>query len=80
MATNTEKEMYAYLGLLLFAGVFNSNKQPAKELWAPYNHPIYKATMWLGRFKQITKYIRFDNGHTHPERLFTTKSAAIDNV
>lgn len=48
-----ENELYAFIGLLLFSGLFNSNTQPTKELWAPYHHDIYTATMSLKR------YIRF---------------------
>lgn len=79
MMTN-EDEMYAFFGMLLFAGVFHANSQPAKELWASYNMPIYKATMSFNRFKHLTTYIRFDNGNTRAERLQQSKSAAIDDV
>lgn len=54
-AETSETEMYAFFGLLLFAGMFNSNTQPAKELWKPYHHDIYKATMSLSRFKLLLR-------------------------
>lgn len=73
-------EMYAYFGLLMFAGAFGSNKQPIKEMWAPYNHAIYRATMSLTRFMYITRYIRFDNGATRATRLLTSRSAPIDDI
>ncbi|XP_039968973.1 uncharacterized protein LOC120780790 [Bactrocera tryoni] len=60
-----------------------SNKQrswPAKELWASYNMPIYKATMSLNRFKSLTTFIRFGNSGTRAERLKQSKTAALDDV
>ncbi|XP_054083377.1 piggyBac transposable element-derived protein 4-like [Zeugodacus cucurbitae] len=57
-----------------------SNKQrswPAKELWASYNMPIYKATMSLNRFKSLTTFIRFDNSGTRAERLKQSKTVEI---
>ncbi|XP_049308682.1 piggyBac transposable element-derived protein 4-like [Bactrocera dorsalis] len=75
-----EDEMYAFFGMLLIAGVFHSNSQPAKELWASYNMPIYKATMSLNRFKSLTTFIRFDNSGTRAERLKQSKTAALDDA
>lgn len=75
-----ETELYAFIGLLLFAGVFTQNSQPTKEMWAQYNQPIYKATMSLVRFRQLLTYIRFDNQITRAVRLETSKSAAIDDI
>lgn len=78
-ATNST-EIYAFFGLIIFAGVYNANKHPVKELWAPYNFAIYKGTMSKIRFQNLTRFIRFDNGATRAERLKTSKSAAIDKV
>lgn len=75
-----EKELYAFIGLLLFSGLFDTNTQPTKELWAPYHHDIYTATMSLKRFNILLRYIRFDNGNTRQQRLQTSKSAAIDDI
>lgn len=75
-----EKEMYAFFGLLLFAGVFKCATQPIKELWAPYHHDIYKATMSIKRFTLLLRFIRFDNANTRPIRQELSKSAAIDDL
>lgn len=76
----TPTEMYAFLGLVLYAGVFNSSKVPVTELWAPEFFPIFKGTMSKTRFEHLCRFIRFDNGETRTQRLKSSKSAAIDDV
>lgn len=75
-----EKEMYAFFGLLLYSGLFKTNTQPTKELWAPYHFDLFKATMSLKRYNILLRYIRFDDGTTRAQRLLTSKSAAIDDI
>lgn len=76
----TEKELYAFFGLVLHAGLYNSNKEPTKQMWSTLNHPIYRATMSQVRFKAILKYIRFDNANTRTERIAADKAAPISEI
>lgn len=76
----TLKEFYAYLGVLLYSGCYQSNTEPTKELWSSTHNPLYKATMSHNRFITITKFLRFDNGLTREQRLTQSKSAAIDDI
>lgn len=79
METN-ETEIYAFIGLLLFFGMFNTNTQPAQELWKPHHDDIYMATMSLHRYKLLLRSIRFDNGNTRANRNESSKPAAIDDL
>lgn len=56
----TEDELYAFFGMLLFAGVFYANLQPANKSWASYNMPICKAKYVLSSVQTID--------HLHPLR------------
>ncbi len=55
-------ELEAFVGLLIQAGVGHSNHESITELWdIRKNRPIYRATMSLQRFRQILKFLRFDD-------------------
>lgn len=76
-----EIEFDAYIGLLLFAGVSKSNYEHTKDLWSGLAHPMYRATMSLHRFWQISKYIRFDNPIQREQLLAKgEKDAAIQGI
>lgn len=75
-----ENELYAYIGILIFAGVSRSNCEHTKELWALNANPLYRATMGLRRFWSITQYIRFDNQNTRAQRLIENKAAPIADL
>ena len=76
----TESEFEAYLGILLFAGVSRSNNEHTHELWKSSAHPLYHASMGQERFYIVSRYIRFDNGASRPQRLRTDKAAAITDI
>jgi len=73
-------EFNSFLGLLIFAGVFRSGFESVDELWSPDGRPIFKATMSLKRFKQILRFIRFDNQATRATRQATDKLAAFRDI
>ena len=55
-------ELEAFLGLLILAGAEFSHHQSLVELWdIGRSRPIYHATMSLERFKNILRFLRFDN-------------------
>ncbi|KAF5277530.1 hypothetical protein FQR65_LT15976 [Abscondita terminalis] len=76
----TLKEFDAFVAIILYAGLTKSNTEPAKELWDSTHAPIFKAALSHDRFLSITKLIRFDNAYTRPQRLQTSKTAAIDDI
>jgi hypothetical protein len=55
-------ELEAFLGLLIQAGVGHVNHESLTELWdISQSRPIYHATMSLQRFKQLLRFLRFDD-------------------
>lgn len=76
----TYEELDAFFGILLMAGVHKSNTEHIDELWKSDALPLYKATMSRDRFKQILRFIRFDNPTTRPARVGIDKAAAISDI
>ncbi|CAG4970654.1 unnamed protein product [Parnassius apollo] len=73
-----ETELDAYLGILIFAGVFKSNDESLESLWSEaYGRPIFRATMSLKRFKQISAILRLDKRSDREARKQSDKLAAI---
>lgn len=71
-------DIEAYFGLLLLAGVYKSHGEAVKSLWnEEFGRPIFRATMSLERFVNITRVLRFDNRDDRPERRVKDKLAAI---
>lgn len=57
-----EEEMYAFIGLILTAGILQLSKETLTILWsARYGPPVFRATMSHHRFKEIQRYMRFDD-------------------
>ncbi|CAF1167844.1 unnamed protein product [Rotaria sordida] len=55
-------ELEAFLGLLIQAGAEFSHHQSLVELWdISRSRPIYHATMSLERFKNLLRFLRFDD-------------------
>lgn len=76
-----EIELDAYLGLLIFAGVFKFNDESLDSLWSDvYGRPIFPATMSLKRFKKITAILRFDKRSVRGARRQSDKLAAIRDI
>ncbi|KAK9730774.1 Transposase IS4 [Popillia japonica] len=76
----TLKEFDSFMAIILYAGLTKSNSKPARELWNSSHAPIYKAALSHDRFVSITKFIRFENVNSRPQRLLTSKTAAIDDI
>ncbi|KAF4514013.1 UNVERIFIED_CONTAM: hypothetical protein B566_EDAN018641, partial [Ephemera danica] len=62
-----EVEIKAFIGLVLLAGVLRQSKHSLTELWsATVGPPIFRATMSLHRFKQLSRFLRFDDKDLRP--------------
>ncbi|XP_038576656.1 piggyBac transposable element-derived protein 4-like [Micropterus salmoides] len=73
--------LQAYLGLLILAGVYRSNKESTASLWhAQSGRAIFGATMPLKMFHIISRVIRFDDRDTRTARRARDKLAAIRDV
>jgi len=66
------------IGLLLLGGVYKSKHEALSSSWDDIKErPIFKATMSLQRFQNITRVIRFDDKSTRAERRERDKLALI---
>lgn len=73
--------LYAYIGLLLAAGVYRSYGESIDELWhESRGRPFFRATMSKKRFLTIHRCIRFDRRDDRANRVRTDKFAAIREV
>ncbi|XP_019220611.1 piggyBac transposable element-derived protein 3 [Oreochromis niloticus] len=71
-------EMRAYIGILILAGVYRSRREASRGLWADKTgRAIFRATMPLYRYAQISANIRFENKLTLPGRFRNDKLAAF---
>ncbi|XP_069612129.1 piggyBac transposable element-derived protein 4-like isoform X3 [Ranitomeya imitator] len=72
--------MNAYIGLLLLAGVYKSYGESTKSLWnSETGRHIFRATMSLERFHEISRVLRFDKTD-RSERRSTDKLAPIRDL
>ena len=68
----------SYIGLLLLGGVYKSKHEALLSLWDDIKElTIFKATMSLQRFQNITRVIRFDDISNISERRQRDKLAPI---
>lgn len=67
-------------GILLMAGVNNSNTDHTTDMWKTTSNPLYRATMGINRFWNILIFVRFDDANTHAERIKTDKVASIRDI
>lgn len=77
----SETEFWAFLGLVITAGVQKSWDIPVRELFLdPRSDPIYRATFSVNRFEEIRRNMRFDDRSTRKERQGMGKLAPIKFV
>ena len=72
------KDMKAFIGLVILRGVYRAHNESLEELWsAEHGRSIFRATMPLYKFKEMGRYLRFDNRDTRNGRLARDKCAAV---
>lgn len=72
-------EIYAFLGLLIYAGVLKSNMLNVKDLWKSDGSGIemFRLAMSIKRFLFLLRCLRFDNKQTREDRKALDKLAPI---
>lgn len=76
-----QNEIIAFIGLLIAAGVDQSNNKNYEEFFdVLLGIPLFRATMGLKRFKAILRYIRFDDKETRSTRRMKDKLAPIRDL
>ena len=64
-----------------FAGVHRTHVEPIREQWSPESgRSIFWATMSLNRFKDILRFLRFDNTNTRAAMRETDKLTVFRDV
>jgi hypothetical protein len=77
----TLPELKRYLGLLILAGVYRSNKEPITHLWNKVSgRPIFSKAMARNRFTAITRCLRFDQRETRADRRERDKLAPLREI
>lgn len=75
-----EEELRAFFGILLTIGINKSNLERLDLLWRKNAYPLYKATMSAKRFRNIIRFIRFDQQNTRATRITNDKAAPISEI
>ena len=71
-------EMKAFLGIMYIRGVYKSSNVYISDLWSDLRgRPEFRATMSRNRYKELSRYVRFDDKNTREERKQKDKFAAI---
>lgn len=77
----TADELRAFFGILLLMGVLKGGNQRLADFWdARFGQASVIATMSCGRFKQILRFLRFDDKATRSQRQQEDKLAPIREV
>ncbi|XP_043110501.1 uncharacterized protein wu:fj13e08 isoform X2 [Puntigrus tetrazona] len=77
----TKEELKAFIGLSLLIGVERSSDVPIRELFMdPLQNPLYRATMSVGRYQDLHRFLQFDNKKTRVARKASDRMAAFRNV
>ncbi|XP_017795845.1 PREDICTED: piggyBac transposable element-derived protein 4-like [Habropoda laboriosa] len=74
------EELSAFIGILITAGVNNSNVDHVYDMWKTTSYPLYRAAMGVNTFRNILRFIRFDDANTRAERAVQDKLAPITDI
>ena len=81
MKETTVEEMYAFIGLYLYRGLYKLNTLSVDKMFSnQYGPPIFSATMSRNRFVFIRANLCFDDKTTRGERWKHDHFAAMRNV
>jgi hypothetical protein len=75
-----QMELKAFLGLLLLRGVYRASGELTEELWSADGRKDFPSTMTFNRFRDIRRFIRFDNTQTRAQRVEADRLAAISEL
>lgn len=76
-------ELRAFLGLLILRGVCRAKRESVHNLWSTdsaFARPVFIATMSRERFKQLLRFLKFDDYETRADRVATDKLSAIRDM
>ncbi|XP_065674166.1 piggyBac transposable element-derived protein 4-like [Hydra vulgaris] len=76
----TVQEIYSFMAILICSGVNNSNTDHVSDMWHSSSYPLYRATIGINRFRNIMRFIRFDDANTRKQRKKSDKAAPIRDI
>ncbi|XP_028674442.1 piggyBac transposable element-derived protein 4-like [Erpetoichthys calabaricus] len=77
----TVDELMAFIALSYLRGVYGGKNMDMESYWSEkFGITFFKETMSRNRYRQIMKFLRFDNRETRQERLRNDKFAAISDT
>ena len=79
----TLHEVRGFIGLMILTGVFRASREPIDDLYSNdlnFGRPIFRAAMPRERFKNILRFLRFDDHTTRVERVLIDKLAPIREI
>ena len=76
-----EIELKKFFGVLILIGVFKSHNEPVEQLWSPeYGRGVIREAMSRNRFKEFTRFLRFDDAEMRRATGNPSKLGPIQNV
>ncbi|XP_051956395.1 piggyBac transposable element-derived protein 4-like isoform X1 [Xyrauchen texanus] len=77
----TDDELKAFVGLVYLRGVVGSKSMRLDDFWSKeFGHSFFKETMSRQKFRDIMRYLRFDDKSTRAARLVTDRFAMISEI
>lgn len=71
-------EIRTLIGLIYLRAIYQGTKEPLQNLWSPvHGRYIFRAAMGIHRFKQLLRFLRFDDRSTRNARYRNDKFAPI---
>ncbi|XP_062400077.1 piggyBac transposable element-derived protein 4-like isoform X1 [Sardina pilchardus] len=79
--TLTADELKAFVGLIYLRGITGGKRMNLDDYWsADLGNAIFKETMSRQKFRDIMRYLRFDDKNTRSARLVADKFAMISEI
>ncbi|KAJ3598661.1 hypothetical protein NHX12_002166 [Muraenolepis orangiensis] len=77
----TMDQLKAFVGLVYLRGITGGKSQKLEDFWsAEMGNPVFKETMFRQKFRDIMRYLRFDDKSTRAARLLEDKFAMISET
>ncbi|GFV67325.1 uncharacterized protein TNCV_3670801 [Trichonephila clavipes] len=79
--STTLDELDAFISILHARGIYGANNLEHDRLWCVvWSLPFFRYTTAIDRFRELMKFLRFDEKTTRSERLQTYKLGSISEV
>ncbi|XP_062304721.1 piggyBac transposable element-derived protein 4-like [Osmerus eperlanus] len=77
----SDEELKAFVGLVYLRGIMGGTSVKVDDYWsADLGNPLFKDTMSRQKFRDIMRYLRFDDKNTRADRLVTDRFAMMSEI